>query len=115
MDATPPADAERGRQQQRDGYRDRGFTVDETGENGQPAAEPIAAMTRDYLASLPPGQFPNLVALADHFAISDQDLRFEVLINLFVDGLACRIALERGRSPCIGTSSDRLPVPRPSR
>ena len=58
--------------------------------------EPIAAMTRDYHASLPPGQLPNLVALADHFAISDQDRRFEVLINLFVDGLACRIALERG-------------------
>jgi len=109
VDATPPADAERGRQQQRDGYRDRGFTVDETGENGQPAAEPIAAMTRDYLASLPPGQFPNLVALADHFAISDQDLRFEVLINLFVDGLACRIALERGNSPSLSSMVPKMP------
>ena len=76
-----------------------GFTVDETGERGQPAPEPISAMTRGYLASLPPGQFPNLVALADHFAICDQDLRFEVLIDLFVDGLAFRIALERGSSP----------------
>ena len=79
-----------------------GYTVDETGEDGQPAPEPIAAMTRDYLAPLPPGEFPNLVALADHFAIRDQDLRFEVLINLFVDGLVIRIALERG------SSSDQL-------
>ena len=62
-----------------------------------------AEHTRDYLASLPAGQFPNLVALADHFAISDQDLRFEVLINLFVDGLACRIALERGSSPSLSS------------
>ena len=76
-----------------------GFTVDETGDGGQPVPEAIAAMTRDYLASLPPGQFPNLVALADHFAISDQDLRFEVLIDLFVDGLAFRATLERGSSP----------------
>jgi AcrR family transcriptional regulator len=75
-----------------------GFTVDETDEGGKLTPEPIAAMTRDYLASLPPDQFPNLVALADHFAISDQDLRFDVLIGLFVDGLACRIALERGSS-----------------
>jgi hypothetical protein len=38
-------------------------------------------------------------ALADHFAISDQDLRFEVLLDLFVDGLAFRIALECGSFP----------------
>jgi len=76
-----------------------GFTVDETGTDGQPPPEPIATMARDYLASLPRSEFPNLVELADHFAISDQDLRFEVLIDLFVDGLAFRIALERGSSP----------------
>lgn len=81
-----------------------GFTVDETGEGGQsPAGQPppeqIARMTRDYLASLPTSEFPNLVALADQFAINDQDLRFEVLIDLFVDGLAFRVALERGSSP----------------
>ena len=76
-----------------------GFTMDETGMDGQPPPEPIAAMARDYLASLPPSEFPNLVALADHFAISDQDLRFEVLLDLFVDGLAFRIALECGSFP----------------
>ncbi len=66
---------------------------------GQLAPEQIAAVTRDYLASLPASEFPNLVALADQFAISDQDLRFEVLIDLYVDGLAFRVALERGISP----------------
>jgi AcrR family transcriptional regulator len=76
-----------------------GFTVDETGEGGQPPAgqpppEQIAAMVRDYLASLPPAQFPNLVAVADQFAISDQDLRFELLLDLFVEGLVRRIAAE---------------------
>jgi len=76
-----------------------GFTMDETGMDGQPPPEPIAAMARDYLASLPPSEFPNLVALADHFAISDQDLRFEVLLDLFVDGLAFRIALECSSFP----------------
>jgi len=76
-----------------------GFTMDETGMDGQPPPEPIATMARDYLASLPPSEFPNLVALADHFAISDQDLRFEVLLDLFVDGLAFRIALECGSFP----------------
>jgi AcrR family transcriptional regulator len=81
-----------------------GFTVDETGESGQapagqPAPDQIAAMTRDYLASLPPSEFPNLVALVDQFAVSDQDLRFEILIDLFVDGLAFRVTLERDSSP----------------
>jgi TetR/AcrR family transcriptional regulator, tetracycline repressor protein len=80
-----------------------GFTVDETGTDGQPSPEPIAAMARDYRASLPPSEFPNLVALADHFAVSDQDLRFEVLIDLFVDGLAFRIALERGSPQAISS------------
>lgn len=77
-----------------------GFTVDETGGQapaGQPTPDQMAAMTRDYLASLPASKFPNLVALADQFAASDQDLRFEVLIDFFVDGLAFRVALERDR------------------
>ena len=57
-----------------------GFTVDETDEAsgrapaGQLAPGQLAVMTRDYLASLPASEFPNLVALTDQFAISDQDL-----------------------------------------
>jgi AcrR family transcriptional regulator len=45
-----------------------------------------------YLASLPPGQFPNLTALAGHFSAADPDERFELLLDIFVDGLAQRTA-----------------------
>jgi TetR/AcrR family transcriptional regulator, tetracycline repressor protein len=70
-----------------------GFTIDETGEGGepppdQPPRDEAAAMVRDYLASLPPERFPNLVALADHVVAGDPDARFELLLDLFVDGLA---------------------------
>jgi TetR/AcrR family tetracycline transcriptional repressor len=72
-----------------------GFTMDETGEGGEPPADqpPLdeaAAMVRDYMASLPPERFPNLTELADHFALADPDARFELLIDVFVDGLAKR-------------------------
>jgi AcrR family transcriptional regulator len=72
-----------------------GFTMDETGQGGDPPAgqppdDQAAVMVRDYMASLPAGQFPNLRAVADHFAFADQDERFELLIDLFVDGLAQR-------------------------
>jgi AcrR family transcriptional regulator len=76
-----------------------GFTIDETGEGGEPPpdqpaswSDEAAAMVRDYLGSLPAERFPNLVALADHFTISDPDTRFEFLLDLFVDGLAQRVA-----------------------
>jgi AcrR family transcriptional regulator len=72
-----------------------GFTMDETGEGGEPPADQpphdeAAAMVRDYLATLPPERFPNLIELADHFALADPDQRYELLIDLFVDGLAKR-------------------------
>jgi AcrR family transcriptional regulator len=76
-----------------------GFTIDETGveDGGTPDRNPAdlqkaADMTRDYIASLPPGQFPNMIALAGEFAFSDPDERFEMLIDIFVDGLARRAA-----------------------
>ncbi|MGA6947439.1 MAG: hypothetical protein WBZ00_06765 [Solirubrobacterales bacterium] len=49
-------------------------------------------MVRTYLTSLPTEQFSNLKEVADHFAITDQDSRFELLLDLFVDGLAARVA-----------------------
>jgi hypothetical protein len=49
-------------------------------------------VTSRYLASLPPGQFPNLTALAGHFSAVDPDERFELLLDIFVDGLAQRAA-----------------------
>lgn len=72
-----------------------GFTMDETGEGGQPSSsqppsQQMARFARDYIASLPADRFPNLVALADHYAVSDSDLRFELLLDLYVEGLAKR-------------------------
>lgn len=76
-----------------------GFTIDETGEGGEPPpdqppswSDDAAAVVRDYLSSLPAARFPNLAALADHFTFSDPDARFELLLDLFVDGLAQRAA-----------------------
>jgi AcrR family transcriptional regulator len=72
-----------------------GFAIDETGEGGQPPADrpppdAAATMTRDYLAALPSDRFPNLAELADLVAAADADQRFELLLDLFVDGLAHR-------------------------
>ena len=87
-----------------------GFTLDETGvedpggENpggDDPLTDPsrlqeAANMARDYIASLPAGQFPTMVSLADEFAFADRDERFEMLIDIFVDGLARRAAAAAG-------------------
>jgi AcrR family transcriptional regulator len=79
-----------------------GFTIDETGVDDAPepsATVPVrdpddrqqfANMASDYIASLPAGQFPNMTTLAGEFAFSDPDERFELLIEIFVDGLARR-------------------------
>jgi AcrR family transcriptional regulator len=88
-----------------------GFTVDETGvdddgpagpDGNTPPSDPArrqeaADMARDYVASLPAEQFPNMVALADEFAFADADERFEMLIDIFVDGLARRAAVSSPR------------------
>ena len=81
-----------------------GFTIDETGvdDSADPAAsaaltdwetrQEAADMARDYIASLPATQFPNMTALADEFALADPDERFNLLIDIFVDGLSRRAA-----------------------
>jgi hypothetical protein len=81
-----------------------GFTIDETGVDdsaGPAASAPLtdresrqeaADMARDYIASLPAAQFPNMTALADEFALADPDERFSLLIDIFVDGLSRRAA-----------------------
>jgi AcrR family transcriptional regulator len=104
-----------------------GFTLDETGIGdtgiGEPSAgqpgvgQPSAAQhreanaaairqaaqqARDYLAALPPEQFPQLVELADEFMYPDPDERFELLLDIFTDGLARRAAAEatgQGKPP----------------
>ncbi len=72
-----------------------GFTLDETTELGVEISGPLderaANAARDYVAALPVDQFPNLVAVAEHFGYADNDQSFELLIDLFVDGLAQRV------------------------
>jgi hypothetical protein len=72
-----------------------GYTLDETGEGGQPPADqpPVdeaARMVRDFMTSLPAERFPNLVAVADQFTFADPDQRFEVLLDIYLEGLAKR-------------------------
>ena len=83
-----------------------GFTLDETGVEDSAGQDPgaggqltdpahlqeAANMARDYIASLPAEHFPTMVGLADEFAFADRDERFEMLIDIFVDGLARRAA-----------------------
>ena len=51
-------------------------------------------MVRTYSTSLPSHQFSNLKEVADYFAITDQDARFDRLLDLFVEGIAARAAQE---------------------
>ena len=71
-----------------------GFTMDEMAEpvtgTGDTTGPPSPSAVSGYLASLPPAQFPNIVAVAPHFAQWDNDVQFEMLIDLYVDGLAQR-------------------------
>jgi AcrR family transcriptional regulator len=87
-----------------------GFTVDETGMQDGPgpggappgdlaARQQAADMARDYAASLPAELFPTMTSLADEFSLADPEERFEVLLDIFVDGLARRAAAEAQRSP----------------
>ena len=74
-----------------------GFTVDEAGYEDAavetaPPLDEAAEMVGGYLRSLPEDQFPNLAAVGQHFAMADQDARFELLLDLFVDGLAAKAA-----------------------
>jgi AcrR family transcriptional regulator len=77
-----------------------GFTIDETGVDDSASAQltdwetrqEASDQARDYIASLPATQFPNMTALADEFALADPDERFDVLIDIFVDGLSRRAA-----------------------
>jgi AcrR family transcriptional regulator len=75
-----------------------GFTIDETGAREPdleqaPDHEDAGAVARDYLESLPPRRFPNLVAVSDAFTQRDQETRFETLLDIFIDGLAKRAAV----------------------
>jgi len=57
---------------------------------GDASPEQVVQMVRDYFGSLPPERFPNLIAVAGEFTDADMDARFDLLLELFVDGLAAR-------------------------
>jgi TetR/AcrR family tetracycline transcriptional repressor len=72
-----------------------GFTLDET---GLPEATAVdwsegAKAVRDYMGSLPTDRFPNLTQVADQFTAANNDERFEVLVDIYVSGLAARASL----------------------
>jgi AcrR family transcriptional regulator len=80
-----------------------GFTMDEMAEpvastEDHPGA-PSPNAVSGYLSSLPVDQFPNIVASAPHFAQWDNDVQFEMLVDLYVDGLAQRAAAARSAGP----------------
>jgi AcrR family transcriptional regulator len=68
------------------------FSLEDTAPVGGPDASPdrTAEMITGYLASLPAEHFPNLVAVAPVLMADDLDARFNLLLDLFVDGLAQR-------------------------
>jgi hypothetical protein len=69
-----------------------GFSLEEahTGQPGRigPDLSPEASQ---YFAALPSDRFPNLSAVAGEFAATNLDERFELLIGVFIDGLAGRV------------------------
>src|SRR6516225_8906758 len=71
-----------------------GFSLEETrtGEPERPGPDLSPEASR-FFASLPGDRFPNLVAAAGEFAKTDSDERFELLIRIFIDGLAAQTRL----------------------
>ncbi|MFI5908720.1 TetR/AcrR family transcriptional regulator [Dactylosporangium sp. NPDC051541] len=58
------------------------------GRQSEADAEPYLHQVRDYLASLPADEFPNLVALAPTMIEGSGDERFAFALDLMLDGLA---------------------------
>jgi AcrR family transcriptional regulator len=73
-----------------------GFTLDETPELAvEVEGPPDADAARAYVAQLPTERFPNLIAVAEHLDYADNDQTFDLLLELFVDGLAARASTDR--------------------
>jgi hypothetical protein len=51
----------------------------------------MSTALKTYFASLPPDQFPNLVALADDMFHTDNDTRFSLGLDIILRGLASYI------------------------
>ncbi len=60
-----------------------------TSPTGEPLTpEQSMAMVRDYFASLPPDQFPDVVAVVDELVGGDPEERFELGLDVILRGLA---------------------------
>src|SRR5215467_2941458 len=68
-----------------------GFSLEETrtGEPERPGPDLSPEVSR-FFAALPGDRFPNLAAAAGEFAKTDFDERFELLISMFISGLAAQ-------------------------
>jgi TetR/AcrR family tetracycline transcriptional repressor len=65
-----------------------GFSLEETGAGELERTDPDLSQIRQFFAFLPGDRFPNLVAVAGEFAETTSDEHFELLIRIFIDGLA---------------------------
>ena len=93
-----------------------GFTMDENADYTPTTGEAevtdqAAAMASAYIASLPADRFPNLVAVAGQYQAIDRDESFELLLDLYVDGLAKRASSESGHD----TGGSKRQAARPPR
>jgi TetR/AcrR family tetracycline transcriptional repressor len=71
-----------------------GFSLEETQtEDPERSTPDMSSEVKQYFAALPGDRFPNLVAVADEFAKTDWDERFELLIRIVIDGLARQAGL----------------------
>jgi hypothetical protein len=57
-----------------------------------PGYRPTASRVTGSRPRQPVGHFPTTVSLADEFAFAGDDERFEMLIGIFIEGLARRAA-----------------------
>jgi tetracycline repressor-like protein len=71
-----------------------GFSLEESpiGEPERSGPDLSLEVSR-YYAALPGDRFPNLVAVAGEFAKTDFDDRFELLVKIFINGLAAQAGL----------------------
>jgi hypothetical protein len=69
-----------------------GFSLEET-QTGEPPGSDLSLEADRYFASLPGDRFPLLVAAAGEFAKTGFDERFELLIGIFINGLAGQVLL----------------------
>jgi hypothetical protein len=54
------------------------------------ADSPSTSLSTNTSCCPPDEHFSNLKEVAEHFAMTDQDARFDLLIHIFIDGIAAQ-------------------------